>query len=65
LTKTEAYELYNTALGLDRALDALNNASLPRSSLKEESRKAKLEDGRRWLNLVKRVYTGEDRRKRD
>jgi hypothetical protein len=65
MTKTEAMGLYNTALGLDRALDTLYNASLPRSSLKEESRKAKLEDGRRWLSLVKRVYTGEDRRKRD
>ncbi len=65
MTKAEAVELFNMALGLDRALDTLYNASLPRSSLKEESRKAKLEDGRRWLNMVKRVYTREDRRKRD
>ncbi len=65
ITKTEARELYDTALGLDRALDTLYDSSMPRTSIKEESRKAKLEDGRRWLNLVKRVYTGEDKRKRD
>jgi|SRR5271157_228709 len=65
LDMAEAKELYGTAMGLDRALDSLDNAPLPKPSLKEESRKAKLEDGRRWLNLVKRVYTREDRRKRE
>jgi uncharacterized protein (DUF2267 family) len=65
MTVAEAKELFGTATGLDRALDALYNAPLPKPSLAEESRKAKLEDGRRWMELVKRVYGREDRRKRD
>jgi hypothetical protein len=65
MTWAEAKALYETALGLDRALDALYNAPLPKPSLAEESRKARLEDGRRWMDLVKRVYGREDKRKRD
>jgi hypothetical protein len=65
LTVAEAKDLFGTATGLDRALDALYNAPLPEPSLAEASRKAKLEDGRRWMDLVKKVYNSEDRRKRD
>lgn len=65
ITAAEAKALYETTTGLDRALDTLYNAPLPRPSIAEESRKARLEDGRRWMNLVKRVYTGEDKRRRD
>jgi hypothetical protein len=65
LTGAEAKELFGTAIGIDRALDTLYSAQLPASSLREESRKARLEDGRRWLNMVKRVYTRDDRRKLD
>jgi hypothetical protein len=65
LTKAGAHELYAQARGLDRALDTLYSAPMPKLSLKEESRKAKMEDGRRWLNLVRKVYTGSDKRKRD
>jgi hypothetical protein len=65
LTMSEAKALFETATGLDRALDALYNAPLPKLSLADESRKAKLEEGRRWMELVKKVYSSEDRRKRD
>jgi len=65
MTGAEAKALYITAMGLDRALDTLYNAPLPKPSIKEEAMKAKLEDGRRWLNLVKKVYSREDKRKRD
>lgn len=64
MTADEAKRLFMLAMGMDRAIDTLYNAPLPRPSLKEESRKAKLEDGRRWLNLVKRVYSSDDKRKR-
>lgn len=37
-----------------RAADTLYNAKLPKPSVKEESMKAKMEDGRRWLNLIKK-----------
>jgi hypothetical protein len=65
LTLAEAKVLFETTTGLDRALDALYNAPLPKLSLADESRKAKLEEGRRWIELVKKVYSSEDRRKRD
>ena len=60
LTSKEADELFKTASGIDRALDTLYKAHEPRSSAQEESRKAKLQDGRRWLNLVKKVYSRGD-----
>jgi hypothetical protein len=63
--KDEAMELYRTALGLDRALDTLYRAPEPKTSVKEESKKAGVEDMRRWLGLVRRVYTKEEKRKRD
>ena len=62
---SEANTLYEKAMGLDRALDTLYNAPLPKPSLKEEAKKAKMEDGRRWMNLVRKVYSGEEKRKRD
>ena len=61
LTVDEAESLYKTAVGLDRALDTLGRAHEPRSSVLEEARKAKMEDGRRWLGLVRRIYTKEKR----
>jgi len=65
MTMSGANELYAQARGLDRALDTLYNAPMPKPSLKEESRQAKVEDGRRWLNLVRTVYSRGDKRKRD
>lgn len=65
LTKAEAHGIYAEARGLDRALDTLYSAPLPKPSIKEEANKAKIEDGRRWLNLVRKVYSGEEKRKRD
>ena len=64
LTKAEAEGLFRTARGLDRALDTLGRARDPPASVAEEARKAKLQDGRRWLGLVKKVY-GKDRRRDD
>jgi hypothetical protein len=63
MTGAEAKELYGMAIGLDRALDTLYDARLPKPSIKEESMKARREDGRRWLNLIKKVYSREDTRK--
>lgn len=60
LTRREADELYNTVLGIDRALDTLYRAHEPRSSAQDEAKKAKVQDGRRWLNLVKKVYSRAD-----
>lgn len=60
LTKQEAEDLFNTVLGIDRALDTLYRAHEPRSSAQEEAKKAKVQDGRRWLNLVKKVYSRGD-----
>ncbi|WP_424356825.1 DUF5788 family protein [Methanocella sp. MCL-LM] len=60
LTRQEAEDLYSTALGIDRALDTLYRAHEPRSSAQEEAKKAKVQDGRRWLNLVKKVYSRGD-----
>jgi hypothetical protein len=61
LTAAEAERLYMTAVGLDRAIDTLGRAHEPRSSVMEEARKAKMEDGRRWLGLVRRIYHNEKR----
>ncbi|MGA9141578.1 MAG: DUF5788 family protein [Methanocella sp.] len=61
LTAREAENLYRTAVGLDRAIDTLGRAHEPRSSVVEEARKAKMEDGRRWLGLVRRIYHNEKR----
>lgn len=65
LSKKEARQLYEIVTGLDRALDTLFSAPEPKVSIEEESRKAKVEDGRRWLALVRKVYSGEEKRKRD
>ena len=64
MTGAQAKELYGIAIGLDRALDTLYDAQLPKPSIKEESMKAKREDGRRWLNLIKKVYSREETRRR-
>ncbi|OPY25222.1 MAG: hypothetical protein A4E28_03264 [Methanocella sp. PtaU1.Bin125] len=64
ISANEAENLYRTAIGLGRALDTLGRAHEPRSSVQDEARKAKIEDGRRWLGLVRRIYTKE-RRDRD
>ncbi len=55
-----AKELYELAIGLDRALDTLYGVQLPKPSIKEESMRAKREDGRRWLGLIKKVYVCKD-----
>ncbi|BAI62413.1 conserved hypothetical protein [Methanocella paludicola SANAE] len=65
MAKSEAQALYAEARGLDRALDTLYNAPMPKPSIKEEANRAKMEDGRRWLNLMRKVYSGEEKRKRD
>ena len=65
ITKNEAQDLYQQALGLDRAQDTLYNATEPRTSVAEEVKKAKIEDGRRWLGMIRRVYSREDKQKRD
>jgi len=65
LTKVEARRLYEEARGLDRALDTLYAVSLPKQSVKEEANRAKLEDGRRWLSLIRKVYSREDKRRRE
>jgi len=64
MTCVRARELFGAALGLDRALDTLYGAQLPKPSIKEESMRARREDGQRWLNLIKKVYAREDHRKR-
>ncbi len=65
LTRAEAREHYGLAVGLDRAIDTLYAAALPKASVADEARRAKLEEGRRWLNLVRKVYSQEEKRKRD
>ncbi len=65
ISKGEAQELFGIVTGLDRALDTLYAAPEPRTSVEEEYKKAKVEDGRRWLALIRRVYTKEEKRKRD
>ncbi|HEY3273762.1 MAG TPA: DUF5788 family protein [Methanocella sp.] len=62
LTKDEADRLFTTAAGLSRALDTLGRAHEPKVSVTEASRKARLEDGRRWLGMVKKIYDRETKR---
>lgn len=65
LTRAEAREHYDLAMGLGRAIDTLYAATLPRTSVADEAHRARLEEGRRWLNLVRKVYSQEEKRKRD
>jgi hypothetical protein len=62
LTKDEADNLFKTAAGLSRALDTLDRAREPKISVTEASRKAKLEEGRRWLGMVRKIYDREKKR---
>jgi hypothetical protein len=62
LTRDEADILFKTAAGLGRALDTLDRAREPKTSVTEASKKAKLEDGRRWLSMVKKIYGIEQKR---
>lgn len=62
LTQDEAERLFRTAAGLGRALDTLDRAREPRSTVTDAARRAKLEDGRRWLGMVKKIYGREQRR---
>lgn len=58
MTRSRALELYETARGLDRALDTLQCATLPPGpSITEEARRAKLDEGRRWMRLIRRAYS--------
>jgi hypothetical protein len=65
MTLAEAKALYAAAAGLARAIDTLNSAPMPKASLKDETNRARVEDGRRWLNLVRKVYTRDEKRKWD
>jgi len=60
LTFMEADDIYRTITGIDRALDTLYQAHEPRSSMKEEYKKARLQDGRRWLDLVRKTYSRDE-----
>ena len=60
LTRGEADSIFRTAAGLDRALDTLDRAREPKTSVTGESRKAKVLDGSRWLGLVKKIYGKEN-----
>jgi hypothetical protein len=62
LTEDEAGNLFGIAAGLNRALDTLDRAHEPKMSVTEASRRAKLEDGRRWLGMVKKIYGREKKR---
>jgi hypothetical protein len=62
MTREEADRLFRTAVGLGRALDTLDRAREPKKSVTEASRQAKLEDGRRWLGMVKKIYGREKKR---
>jgi hypothetical protein len=62
LTVDEADSLFSTAVGLGRALDTLDRAREPKMSVTDASKKAKLEDGRRWLSMVKKIYDREKKR---
>lgn len=62
LAKDEADSLFQTAAGLGRALDSLDRVREPKTTLTEASRKAKIEDGRRWLSMVKQIYGREKNR---
>lgn len=61
MTGKEAEDLYQIAIGIDRALDTLYRAHEPKSSPEEEARKAKVQEGQRWLNLVKKIYTRDEK----
>jgi len=50
LTETEATDLADTILGLERALTALGNLSEP--SFEQRSEDAAIEGTRRWVNFV-------------
>lgn len=63
LTRSTAQDLYQLALGLSRALDTLYHIHEPLFSIEEEIKRAKIEDGRRWISLVKKVYSREDKRR--
>jgi hypothetical protein len=56
LTVEEAESLFRTATGLGRALGTLDRAREPKTSVADAARKAKLEEGRRWLGMVKKIY---------
>jgi hypothetical protein len=60
VTREEAESLYQTAAGIDRALHTLYRAHEPRSSAEEEARKARIQDGQRWLSLVRKIYARDD-----
>jgi hypothetical protein len=62
LTKDDADNLFRIAAGLSRALDTLDRAHEPKMSVTEASREAKLEEGRRWLGMVKKIYDRETKR---
>jgi predicted ATPase len=62
LTKEEADNLFKKAAGLSRALDTLGRAHEPKTSVTEASQKAKLEEGRRWLSMVRKIYDREIKR---
>lgn len=62
LTGDEAESLFRTATGLGRALDTLDRAREPKTSVADAARKAKLEEGRRWLGMVKKIYGKEKKR---
>lgn len=61
VTRAEAEGLYQAAAGIDRALDTLYRAHEPRSSVEEEARKARVQDGQRWLSLVRKVYSRDEK----
>ncbi|MCD1294966.1 hypothetical protein CUJ83_08140 [Methanocella sp. CWC-04] len=65
LTAGQAKELYENALGINRAIDTLYMATEPKTSVDEEIKKAKIEEGRRWLNMIRKIYSREEKRKRD
>jgi hypothetical protein len=62
LTGDEAESLFRTATGLGRALDTLDRAREAKTSVADAARKAKLEEGRRWLGMVKKIYSREKKR---
>jgi|AGTN01.2.fsa_nt_gi hypothetical protein len=62
MTKEEADNLFMFAIGLGRALDTLDRAREPKTTVTEAARKAKMEDSRRWLSLVKGIYGKEKKR---
>jgi hypothetical protein len=63
LTDLEAKQLFGIITGIDRAINTLYMATEPPSSIEEEIKKAKIDDGKRWLNMLKKIYSREDKRK--